>query len=323
MGILRTLTLATSLFGLHAVQASPALAAVGLVEEDLSPGLSDPRKAASSGIDCAALIAPSFGATHSAMTAPALSKSAAILGGQTSRLEQMAMQQAAPQPAVPALVVASAGPDGGNLPGEGLEPAAGGSRCADLASARSREPVFAPGTLHAPLGADDFLASKRLPIARTAFDAAWGRVRSSSLPRALSKEMGRLGKGEVTREGIAAINSWTNAKIRYVEDRELYGRPDFWATARMTLHRRAGDCEDIAIAKMQLLAALGVRREDMFLTIARDLARNADHALLVVRHQEGYLLLDNATDQLLDGTSSHDYRPIMSFNTSGKWLHGY
>jgi len=29
------------------------------------------------------------------------------------------------------------------------------------------------------------------------------------------------------------------------------------------------------------------------------------------------------TDKLLDGAMSYDYRPIMSFSASGKWLHGY
>ena len=67
----------------------------------------------------------------------------------------------------------------------------------------------------------------------------------------------------------------------YVDDRVLYGEADYWATAGETLRRREGDCEDIAIVKMQLLAAHGVRREDMSLVIARDQVRGADHALLV------------------------------------------
>jgi predicted transglutaminase-like cysteine proteinase len=134
-----------------------------------------------------------------------------------------------------------------------------------------------------------------------------------------------LGSGDrtVTRERIAAINAWTNGTVRYVEDRDLYGQADYWASARTTLKRRAGDCEDIAIAKMQLLAAMGVPRSDMYLTIARDLARNADHAMLVVRFEGEHLLLDNATDEVLDASGSYDYRPILSFNTAQKWLHGY
>jgi predicted transglutaminase-like cysteine proteinase len=323
MGILRSLTLATGLFGLQASLASPALAAVGLADGDLSPVLAPVPDAEAADLSCAPRIAPSLGVAQKTLAGTAESKSAAILGRRMSQLEMIAMQQAMPLTAAPTSVDAPSAKKDETLPGEGLEPAAGSRRCLGLARAQSLDTAFAPGTARAPLGREDFLASKRLPISLTSFDAAWNRVDDSALPRGLSRAVGRLDNGPVTRDRIAAINAWTNAKVRYVEDRELYGRADFWATARMTLKRRAGDCEDIAIAKMQLLAAVGVRREDMFLTIARDLARNADHALLVVRHENGYLLLDNATDQLLDGMSSHDYRPIMSFNTSGKWLHGY
>ena len=117
---------------------------------------------------------------------------------------------------------------------------------------------------------------------------------------------------------IAVINSWANAKIRYVEDRQLYGQADYWADAKTTLRRRAGDCEDIAIAKMALLAGAGVRREDMYLTIAHDLTRNADHALLVVKSGGRYWLLDNNTDRVLDASAANDYRPILSYSAGGK-----
>ena len=75
--------------------------------------------------------------------------------------------------------------------------------------------------------------------------------------------------------------------------------------------------------KLALLAGAGVRREDIYLTVARDLARNADHALLVVRAEGRFWLLDNNTDRLLDASEAHDYRPILSYSAKGKWLHGY
>ncbi|MGD9664772.1 MAG: transglutaminase-like cysteine peptidase, partial [Novosphingobium sp.] len=90
-----------------------------------------------------------------------------------------------------------------------------------------------------------------------------------------------------------------------------------------TLKMRKGDCEDIAIAKMQLLAAAGVPRNDMVLTIARDLVRRADHAVLIVKHEGRWLMLDNATDKVLDARYSYDYRPVLSFSENKSWLHGY
>ena len=122
---------------------------------------------------------------------------------------------------------------------------------------------------------------------------------------------------------IRAVNRWINANIKYVEDRKLYGQADHWASAGATLRSGRGDCEDFAIAKMQLLQASGIKASDMFLVIAKDLVRRADHSLLVIRVGNRMLVLDNETDQILNAEDVRDYRPIMSYSANGKWLHGY
>lgn len=227
-------------------------------------------------------------------------KTAAILGGAVSQLELMRSQQTASAPAAA-------------LPGAGLVPRSGGE-CAMFVRPRAE---LIPGLGPRDAGADDYLASKRLAVHRTGFDAQWDRVRDGRIA------MAGVAGGGVDRTTLAAVNAWANSRIRYVEDRELYGRPDYWADARSTLRKGAGDCEDIAVVKLALLAGAGVRREDMFLTIARDLARNADHAVLVVRLDGKFWLLDNATDRLVDAREANDYRPILSYSAGGKWLHGY
>lgn len=209
------------------------------------------------------------------------------------------------------------------LPGEGLAPALGPISCASLVQARNAMAQYQPGLRSTLPNDDNFLASKRLPIRRTSFDGAWSRVKRAALPSRLARSLAGIGTGQSGVNRLAAVNSWANAKIRYVEDQELYGKADYWASAGATLRMGAGDCEDIAIVKMQLLAAMGVSQSDMYLTIARDLARNADHAVLVVRAEGRHWLLDNATSALLDASQSYDYRPIMSFSTSKRWLHGY
>lgn len=122
---------------------------------------------------------------------------------------------------------------------------------------------------------------------------------------------------------LGAVNRWVNDRIAYTEDRELFGRADHWAGPRQTLALGKGDCEDYALLKMHLLAAAGIPRKDMYLTIARDLVRRSDHAVLVVRTDSGFLMLDNATDRVLDAGSAFDYRPVLSFSEDKSWLHGY
>lgn len=125
-------------------------------------------------------------------------------------------------------------------------------------------------------------------------------------------------------EGVALIgqvNRWVNRAIAYRPDARTSHGGDYWSDAERTLRSRVGDCEDIAILKYQALLSLGVDPANMYFTLAHDTVRHADHALLVVRQGDGYLLLDNSTDSLLDGSQPNDYRPILSFG-QGKWIHG-
>jgi predicted transglutaminase-like cysteine proteinase len=262
-------------------------------------------------------------APSAAVTGP--SKAGALLGGQVSQLELMRQQQAGIAPAAAPIV---AGLASGRLP----EPGAGGlsvpstrnSACSAGFGLAVPAPRFgAAPLLPATAAPDAILASKRLAIRTTPFDREWNRVRGSGLTKSAGRAVFGREQGTLSLATLSAVNSWANAEIRYVEDRELYGQADRWATAGETLRRRAGDCEDIAIVKMQLLASRGIDREDMQLVIARDLVRGSDHAVLVVRIEDRNWLLDNATDELLDASLSYDYRPIMSFSQGNKWIHGY
>jgi predicted transglutaminase-like cysteine proteinase len=262
--------------------------------------------------------------TNAAVLAlPSFQKSSALLGG-VSQLELISQQQAAsaelaysaPTPG-PAVNVFSS-----SLP----VPASIGPDCAGLVASRAKGQTLSGVTNGDVFTSGDFLLSKRLPVKRTGLDDQWRRVRAGVLPREARTQVARisrLAQGEVSELALQQVTSWANQRIRYAEDRDLYGRPDYWATAQSTIRRGAGDCEDIAIVKMQMLAALGVARDDMYLTVARDLVRSVDHALLIVRVGEKHWILDNGTDQVVDANATYDYRPIMSFSSGRKWLHGY
>ena len=295
------------------VASAQASAAIGLVPAALmaSPLIAQPG--------CNAAPRPAFGSAAPQLPA-VTSKASAILGGQVSQLELIARAQSGQAPAQ----IAQAGP--ATLPGAGMIPGAGGL-CARFAPGLTL-PIGAPakfqsGLQRSPLGPDDYLGSKRLSVRRTVFDREWNRVKAEALPRKFTAALAGSVAGASGEAKLAAVNAWTNTHIRFADDPALYGQRDYWASARTTLKRGAGDCEDIAIAKLQLLAAMGVPRADMVLVIARDLARNADHAVLVVKLDGRHYLLDNATDRLLDASQPLDYRPILSFGANEKWLHGY
>lgn len=246
-----------------------------------------------------------------------MTKSAAILGGEVSALERMRMQQAG---ALTPVAAAAATPE---PEFEALAPGR-------LAMARTIAPCAGTGLGTGPDGIgrfpdpqsdDSFLESRRVEIGVTSFDKDWRRVQRESLGSTYRKAFGR--REVAPMEAIRQVNQWVNRQVSYVEDRDLFGKADFWAGARTTLKLGKGDCEDFALTKMQLLASAGIARKDMFLTIARDRSRNADHAVLVVKIDGRFVVLDNATDELLDGRYSHDFAPLLSFNDSRTWLHGY
>lgn len=246
------------------------------------------------------------------ITMPTVSKSAAILGGQISALERMRMQQngatsvAAPAEATsfaPALPAATSA-----LPIVAL-----GLSCPAVAGFRSpAAESFVPR-----LDGGEFLGTERVRIGRTRFDAEWKRVATKRLSsRDLTKAIGAVPQERM--ELLSQVNRWVNHAVKYRSD----GGRDYWADARQTLRSRAGDCEDYAILKMQMLAAAGVRKDDMMLTLARDTMRRVDHAVLLVKHEDSWLMLDLQSDNVVPATGHYGYKPVMSFAEDASYLHG-
>ena len=239
------------------------------------------------------------------------SKSAAILGGAPSKLDQMRMAQVTGE-----ISVSHSNPPPGIAELEAPE---------RTACARTVAPFAAMPAQISDIPENAILGTMSVSINHSPFDNDWAAVNRKPAARAIQAGLnssGALNSGDRLAQ-IAAVNAWVNRKIRYAEDRQIYGQSDYWASARETLRRGAGDCEDFAIAKLEMLAAMGIDKSQMRLVVARDLVRNADHAVLVVMLPKGAVMLDNMTDRLLDARLPNDYRPIMSFSQNSKWIHGY
>ena len=173
-------------------------------------------------------------------------------------------------------------------------------------------------------GGPDVFGSVALPIGNTPYDSMWRRASAANSP-ALGGWAGSftaLRQGESERL-LRAVNAWVNGRIDFVED-NVGGVPaENWQTATDSLGSGRGDCEDYALAKLALLAALGFDRNDLYLVIARDLITRNNHAVLAVRSGDRLVILDNSTDELIEGDRVNDYRPIFSYSAAGRWIHGY
>lgn len=175
----------------------------------------------------------------------------------------------------------------------------------------------------APAGPDVF-GYASVSIGSTPMDDLWRRAAVGAPPE-LGGEWAALVdriQDVPVRTKIEAVNSFTNKHIAYASDQAVYGVDDYWAGLSETIAHGRGDCEDFAIAKMQLLAAAGVPQRDLYLILVRDTVRDADHAVLAVRDGDKIYVLDSLDDRVLTADQIKTYRPTISFSGDARWTFG-
>jgi predicted transglutaminase-like cysteine proteinase len=169
----------------------------------------------------------------------------------------------------------------------GLLVAAGTLAAATLSgvAAAQAEPVGLP-VASAPIAAG---GEARAPYAWTDFcqrDPAECRVDSREGDRiALTPKVWRI---------IVAINGGVNREIEAVTDQDHWGVVDRWDIP----DDGRGDCEDYVLLKRKRLAAAGIPRRAMPVTVVID-EENAGHAVLMIRTDRGDFILDNKRNAIL------------------------
>lgn len=127
-------------------------------------------------------------------------------------------------------------------------------------------------------------------------------------------ELGRKGEG---RARLGWINRAVNMSIKPASDWSQYGYADFWASPLQTLGSGAGDCEDYAIVKYVVLRELGIADDDLRLVIVQDDQRQTGHAIVAVRYEQQWLVLDNRTMAILNAEDVRHYRPVIALDQQG------
>ncbi|VAW07258.1 hypothetical protein MNBD_ALPHA01-909 [hydrothermal vent metagenome] len=118
---------------------------------------------------------------------------------------------------------------------------------------------------------------------------------------------------------IAEINVQMN-KAPYITDMINWGVPDYWASIKQFFDKD-GDCEDYAIAKYLSLKELGFDVDNMRIVVVQDTNLDVPHAVLVVTHDGGRLVLDNQISYVVREKAVLHYRPYYSINENAWWLH--
>ena len=216
-----------------------------------------------------------------------MSKSDAILGGAPSALAAIRSQQAG-QPAATF--------------NRAIAPASPGALFRPAVMPYVRQAVSSDRP--------DVFNSVALSIDRSPLSARWHQGAGAGVSGAAAAFAASL-RDEGMIAKLEAVNSYINARVRFVDDRLQFGVTDRWLTASETLSRGRGDCEDYAIAKRAMLRAAGLADKDLYLVVLKDLTRRADHAVLVVRAAGRFLVLDNGTNRIVDSSDLFDYKPVL------------
>jgi predicted transglutaminase-like cysteine proteinase len=124
-------------------------------------------------------------------------------------------------------------------------------------------------------------------------------------------------KSRAGRARLEVVNRLMNGAIRYVSDAQQHGTPDRWTPPLATLAAEQGDCEDFAIAKYAALREAGVPEADMRLVLVRDTKIKTDHAVLAVRFEGEWLVLDNRRPFVTDTMELAHYMPLFTLDRDG------
>jgi len=122
-------------------------------------------------------------------------------------------------------------------------------------------------------------------------------------------------------EKLVRVNNFFN-RLAFVNDADLWGMEDYWATPVQMLVSNGGDCEDFSIAKYFTLRKMGIAEDKLRLTYVKALELDQAHMVLTYypsEHSEP-LILDNLNNRITPSSQRTDLKPVYSFNGEGLWL---
>lgn len=185
---------------------------------------------------------------------------------------------------------------------------------------------------HAQTAIDEPFGLSTMPAAQTAIRATWKellieitndlsiintcRENPQSCPSLAAIKFVNIAKAGERHEGLARIghlNRAANFAIRPHAD-------DQWRSPLAILSRNSGDCKNYAVLKYAMLRELGVSPDALKIIIVEVRSSHQLHAILAVREQGGWLLLDNRTLMLVESSMALEYYdPLYELDQNGIW----
>lgn len=135
-------------------------------------------------------------------------------------------------------------------------------------------------------------------------------------------------QNQTVQTQLRGVNEFFNRHIRWVDDIQVWGEKDYWATPLEALGKGQGDCEDYSIAKYITLKQLGITSQYLRMIYVR--ARIGRSQITQAHMVLGYystpnaepLVLDNIVPSITPASQRSDLDPLFSFNSDGLWAGG-
>lgn len=174
------------------------------------------------------------------------------------------------------------------------------------------EPVVTGEILTKWGSVEDQIKAENQMLARCRSGGAW-------CPRAARRFLAIVNDGRARdgRARIGVINREINLSIVPTSDLAQWGAADHWSTPLETFTTQRGDCEDYAIAKYVALRAAGVRQQDIRLVVVRNNAAKEHHAVVTVRLDGNWIILDNRWLALVRDREMWRATPLFELDDNG------
>ena len=118
------------------------------------------------------------------------------------------------------------------------------------------------------------------------------------------------------RTMLGIVNRAVNLSIAYMADSKQFGVDDYWATPFESFASGKGDCEDYAIAKLAVLRAANWPANDLRIVLLRDSLLREFHAVVAVRENGSWWILDNRTMAVIEDVKLAHYHPLFVVDAS-------
>ncbi len=162
-----------------------------------------------------------------------------------------------------------------------------------------------------------------------AFDGARLAQAAQSLgPRAMAsvaplQQLIAQGARATDESRVRATNQFFNEAIQFVDDAEVWGMSDYWASPLQALGKGMGDCEDYSLAKYFSLVSMGMPVAKLRLVYVRAQIAGQSQAHMVLAYYPTPgaepLILDNLIPEVRPASQRPDLSPVFSFNSDGLW----